>query len=174
MFDPVAGAVFLKSDGLCRIDVATGEIVQHESEQHSTLLAVAIGGNEVYLRTTDSAGDLVLRVLDASTLAVVSEEPSDGPNPVVAASGDGTIEQESGGFGYLVQPVRPARRLRHRRNQRQRRRRLLRVGFDGGVVVISSADGTTVGTIGTARDSVIQTAWSADDTVLVARTPDGV
>ncbi len=174
VFDPVAGAVFLKSDGLCRIDVATGEIVQHESEQRSTLLAVAIGGNAVYLRTTDSAGDLVLRVLDATTLEITSEGPSSGPNPVVAASRNGTIEQESGGFGYLVQPSGRVVDFDTAGITTSAAGGYYVSAFDGGEIVISSADGGTVGTIGTGRDSVIKTAWSADDTVLVARTPDGV
>lgn len=174
VFDPVAGAVFLKSDGLCRIDVATGEIMQHESEQRSTLLAVAIGGNAVYLRTTGSDGDLVLRVLDATTLEIISEGPSDGPNPVVAASGNGTIEQETGGFGYLVQPSGRLVDFDTAGITTSAASGYYVSAFDGGEIVISSADGATIGTIGTGRDSVIKTAWSADDAVLVARTSDGV
>jgi hypothetical protein len=174
VFDPVARAVFLKSDGLCRIDVATGEIVQHESEQRSTLLAVAIGGNAVYLRTTDSDGDLVLRVLDATTLEIISEGPSDGPNPVVAASGNGTIEREAGGFGYLVQPSGRVVDFDTAGITTSAAGSYYVSAFDGGEIVVSSADGGTIGTIGTGRDSVIKTAWSADDTVLVARTPAGV
>ena len=44
-------------------------------------------------------------------------------------------------------------------------------GFDGGTVVVSARDGGTIGTIG---DPVLRTAWSADDTVLAARTEGDV
>lgn len=169
-FDPVAGALFLKSDSLCRIDVTTGASIQYTNENPTTLLAVAIGGNEVYLRGTDTTGELVLRVLDATTLEVVSDEPSDGPNPVVAASVNGVIEQEPGGFGYVVQPSGRAVDFNTSGIETSAGGTYYVSGFDGGKVVISSADGSTIGTFGEAT----KTAWSADDSVLAARTEAGV
>lgn len=174
VFDPVAEALYLKSDNMCRIDLATGEAVQYESENRTTLLAVAIGGNEVYLRGTDVAGDLVLRVLDATTLDVVSDEPSDGPNPVIAASGNGLIEQPSGGFGYLVQPSGREVDFDTSGIETSAGGGYYVAGFDGGAVVIDSSDGSTVGTIETSDGSRPPTAWSADDSVLAALTADGV
>ena len=174
VFDPVAGALFLKSDSMCRIDVTTGEAIQYESENRTTLLAVAIGGNEIYLRGTDDAGDLVLGVLDATTLGVISDEPSDGPNPVVAASGNGLIEQETDGFDYLVQPSGRVVDFYTSGITTSAGGGYYVAGFDGGVVVIASSDGSTVGTIETSDGSAPPTAWSADDNVLAALTGDGV
>jgi hypothetical protein len=174
VFDPVAGALYLKSDSVCRIDVTTGEATQYESENRTTLLAVAIGGNEVYLRGTDDAGDLVLRVLDATSLAVISDEPSDGPNPIIAASGNGRIEQESGGFGYLVQPSGRVVDFNTSGIETSGGGGYYVSGVDGGAVVINSSDGSTVGTIESSDGSVARTAWSADDNVLAALTADGV
>ena len=174
VFDPIAGALFLKSDGLCRIDVTTGETVLYESETPTTLLAVAIGGSEVYLRGTDDAGGLVLRVLDAATLDVISDEPASGPNPVIAASGNGLIEQESGGFGYLVQPAGRVVDFATSGIETSAGGGYYVAGFDGGAVVVSSSDGSTIGTIDTPDGRTPPTAWSADDQVLVALTADGV
>jgi len=171
VFDPVSGALFMKSDGLCRIDVTTGAFIEYASENRTTLLAVAIGGNEVYLRGTDDAGDLVMRVLDATTLDVISDEPSNGPNPVVAASGNGLIEKENGGFGYLVQPSGQAVDFDTAGITTSAAGGYYVARFDGGGVVISSSDGNTVGTTG---GHLLQAAWSADDKVLVTRTEDGV
>ena len=173
-FDPVAGALFLKSDGLCRIDVTTGETVQYESGTPTTLLAVAIGGNEVYLRGTDDAGGLVLRVLDAATLDVISDEPAEGPNAVIAASANGRIEQESGGFGYLVQPAGRVVDFSTSGIETSAGGGYYVSGFDDGAVVISTSDGSTIGTIETPDGSTPPTAWSADDQVLVALTADGM
>ena len=174
VFDPVAGALFLKSDSMCRIDTTTGEAIQYESENRTTLLAVAIGGNEIYLRGTDDAGELVLRVLDATTLEVISDEPSDGPNPVVAASGNGLVEQETDGFGYLVQPSGRVVDFYSNGITTSAGGGYYVSGFGGGMVVISSSDGSTIGTIETPDGSLPMTAWSADDTVLAALTADGV
>jgi hypothetical protein len=172
-FDPGAGALFLKSDSLCRIDVATGETAQYGSETRTTLLAVAIGGNEVYLRGTDDAGELVLRVLDAATLEVVSDEPSDGPNPIVAASANGTVAQESGGFGYLVQPSGRVVDFYTAGIATSAGGGYYVAEFDGGRVVISSSDGSSIGTIPSDR-VVLRTAWSPDDGVMAAFTDQGV
>ncbi len=174
VFDPTAGALFLQSDTICRIDVTTGEAIRHESGNSSTLLAVAIGGNEIYLRTTDDSGGLVLRVLDATTLDVISDETPGGPNPVVAASGNGLIEQESGGFGYLVQPSGRVVDFYTSGITTSAGGGYYVSGFDGGAVVISSSDGNTIGTIETSDGSVPRTAWSADDNVLVALTADAI
>lgn len=171
VFDPVAGVVFLKSDSLCRLDLATGAATQYEATAPTTLLAVAIGGNEVYLRGTDDAGELVLRVLDATTLSVVSDEPSDGPNPVVAASGNGAIEQEDGGFGYIVQPSGRVVDFYPNGITTSAAGGYYVGGFDGGLVIVASGDGTSIGTVAgvaTAR------AWSADDSVFAVHTADGV
>lgn len=43
-------------------------------------------------------------------------------------------------------------------------------GFDGGKVVISSVDGSTIGTI--TGGAVLQATWSADDRWLAARADD--
>lgn len=172
-YDAGAGALFLKSDSLCRIDVGTGETIQFGSENRTTLLAVAIGGDEVYLRGTDDAGELVLLVLDATTLDIVSDEPTDGPNPVIAASGNGTIAQESGGFGYVVQPSGRVVDFSTAGIQTSGGGGYYVAGFAGGTVVISSADGRTVGTISNGA-AVLKTAWSADDTVMAAFTDEGV
>ena len=174
VFDPVAGALFMQSDTICRIDVTTGEAIRHESEARSGLLAVAIGGNEIYLRTTDADGGLVLRVLDATTLSVISEETPAGPNPVIAASGNGAIEQEPGGFGYLVQPSGRVVDFYTAGVTTSAGGGYYVSGFDGGTVVISSGDGSTIGTLDGADGAVLRTAWSADDTVLAARTEAAV
>jgi hypothetical protein len=174
VFDPVGGALFLQSDTICRIDVMTGEATRFESDNSSSLLAVTIGGNEIYLRTTDASGGLVLQVLDATTLSVISEETPAGPNPVLAASGNGLIEQEASGFGYLVQPSGRAVDFYTSGITTSAGGGYYVSGFDGGTVVISSSDGSTIGTIGTEGAAVLGTAWSADDTVLAARTDDGV
>ena len=172
-FDPVAGALFLKSDSLCRIDVATGETVQYPPGQSGALLAVAIGGNEVYMRGTNDAGEPVLLVLDATTLDVISDDTSDGPNPIIAASANGTIEQESGGFGYLVQPSGRVVDFYPSGIKTSAGGGYYVAPFDEGQVVISSADGNSIGTIPNGT-LISRTAWSADDSVMVARTDEGV
>ena len=170
VFDSVAGALFFKSDSLCRLDVTTGEWVRYESASPTTLLAVAIGGNEVYLRGTDDSGNLVLRVLDATTLDVVADEPADGGNPILAASGNGAIEQESGGFGYLVQPSGRPVDFDTSGITTSAGGGYYVSGFDGGKIVISAADGSTIGRIDAGVGTVWQTAWSADDSSLATRT----
>lgn len=135
---------------------------------------MAIGGNEIYLRGTDDADELVLRVLDATTLAVTSDEPSGGPNPVIAASGNGLIEQDTDGFDYLVQPSGRVVDFYTSGIITSAGGGYYVAGFDGGAVVIASSDGRTVGTIETADGSAPPTAWSADDKVLAALTADGV
>ena len=173
-FDPRAGALFLKSDSLCRIDVATCETVQFVSENRTALLAVAIGGNEVYLRGTDSAGDLVLLVLDATALDIVSDELADGPNPVIAASGNGKFEKEPGGFGYIVQASGRVVDFDTAGITTSDGGGYYVARFDDGMVIVSSTDGSTIGTIGSPETPVLKTAWSADDRVMAAFTDAGV
>lgn len=172
-FDPVAGALFLKSDSLCRIDVATGETVQYPPGQSGALLAVAIGGNEVYMRGTNDAEEPVLLVLDATTLDVISAETSNGPARVSAASANGTIQQEPDGYDYLVQPSGRVVDFYTTGITTSAGGGYYVGGFDEGQVVISSADGSSIGTIPNGT-LVSRTAWSADDSVMVARTDEGV
>ena len=174
VFDPAAGALYLKSDSICRIDVTTGEAIQYESENRTGLQAVAIGGNEIYLSSTDAAGGLVLLVLDATTLAVTSNEPIDKPNPLLAATGNGLIAREDSGFGYLVQPSGRVVDFYTSGIKTSASGGYYVAGFDGGAVVIDSSDGSTVGTIESSDGSAPRTAWSADDNVLAALTADGV
>jgi hypothetical protein len=171
VFDAAAGALFLKSDGLCRIDVTTGAVVQYDSERPTTLLAVAIGGNEVYLRGTDDTGALVLRVLDATTLEVTSDEAAASPNPVLAASGNGRVQQVDGGFDYAVEPSGRAVDFYPNGITTSAGGEYYVGLFDGGNVVIATDDGSTIGTIG---GGVTRTTWSADDRVLAARTDTGI
>ena len=103
VFDPTAAALFLQSDGPCRIDITTGELVQSSTENRTTLLAVAIGGN-----TTSAAG------------------------------------------GYYL------------------------ARFNGGKVVVSSSDGSTVGAIENPSGGALKTAWSPDETVLVTRADEEI
>ncbi len=173
VFDPVAGALFLKSNSLCRIDVTTGTAVQYESDTPTSLLAVAVGGSEVYLRGTDAAGEGVLRVLDATTLDLISEQAAT-PNPVIAASVNGVIEQRDGGFDYEIQPSGRLVEFYTAGITTSSGGGYYVGKFDGGIVVVSSVDGMPIGTIDDPEDSAIKTAWSGDDTVLVALTENEI
>jgi len=173
VFDAVAGALFLQSDGLCRIDTKTGGLAEYIPESPTGLLAVAIGGNEVYMEGTDTAGDRVLVVLDATTLEVISSEPASLPKPISAASGNGVIEHGDPGAGYVIQPSGRVVDFNFSRARSSAGGGYYTAPLVGGAVrVVSSSDGGNIG--GTNRGLVAYTAWSADDTTFVTMTEEAV
>ena len=166
-FDPAAGAVFLLFEGVCRIDIATGAIVEHNTGELFGDLRVGLGGNEVYVKWVTDDNVLMRRVLDATTLEVIADEVAD---PYVRAlSGNGRVE-DAGGFDRVIQPsgrtidylglvVETSAGGGYYASER-----------DGLLSIVSSVDGSSVGSVDGTSDRIVDTAWSADDGVLVVRT----
>ena len=107
------------SGSLARIDPATGAILQTTPYNPPVLSRPVIVGNTVWVVSSYSGGDIVLRGYDARTLAQVASVPvpaiggvSDQAQGVLAAGPDGKLYVAAGDTVAIVDPA--ARQVTHR------------------------------------------------------------